>query len=221
MVNLEGSCIIKLANSGTLSTIEIHLSLTTPQEIHQEIKALLVDSPCGAPDQAIHLHGIGIASAESFGSLTVRLGDPAESKKLWESPLGQILINLLWPLLIALYVQWCADLSAQQIEAQREEFMKAQEEQREIFMRGLLKQHEEFLHKEGQQLQPTPKNEHREKEWHTFSDLIGGRLGPACTDWKNPDSSPRSLYPLPVQQKRDPGSSLGIARLKLSLRDRL
>lgn len=119
----------------------------------------------GAPAQVIRLQGI--ASSESFASVTVRLMDPTESKKIWESPLGQILITLFGTLLIAFYTQWCADLSGQQIEEQREEFMRAQEEKNEVFMRGLLKQLEQFLHKEGQQPQSTPKPTPREMQQPT------------------------------------------------------
>lgn len=48
MVDLEGSCTAQPANSGTLLTVEIYLSPTTPQQVIQEIKARVVDSPTNA-----------------------------------------------------------------------------------------------------------------------------------------------------------------------------
>jgi|SRR5271165_314112 len=56
MVDFGGSCITKAANSGTL-TVEIHLSPTTPQQVIQELKALVVDSPAESATVRIQARG--------------------------------------------------------------------------------------------------------------------------------------------------------------------
>ena len=45
MVEFGGTAILRAANSGTLSVIEIHLSQDTPQEVIQELKSLVVGPP--------------------------------------------------------------------------------------------------------------------------------------------------------------------------------
>jgi hypothetical protein len=77
MVDFAGSCIAKAANSGTL-TVGIRLSPTTPEEIIQQIRALVVDSASDKEipiDQQAAVDGIVRikAAARSTSSASVNL----------------------------------------------------------------------------------------------------------------------------------------------------
>jgi hypothetical protein len=125
-----------------------------PKEVLATISDIFAQAAIGpqarleAPDQVIHLRGIAIARSESFASLTVRLGHPDVSKKLWASPEGLCAIQLIAMVLLVLYQEHLNDVRGHQSEA---------------FMKALVKEVEEFLLAHKEQPQTTPKIEHHEK----------------------------------------------------------
>jgi hypothetical protein len=123
-----------------------------PKEVLATIRDIFAQAAIGpqarleASGQVIHLRGI--ASAESFGSVMVRLGYPDVSKKLWASPEGLCAIQLIAMVLLVLYHEHQSDVRGHQSE---------------VFMKALVKEVEGFLLAHKEQPQPTPKIEHREK----------------------------------------------------------
>jgi hypothetical protein len=100
----------------------------------------------------------GILSAEAFGSLGVRLFDPVESKKFWESNLGRLIAKTITDLIIQLIVvgslAFYEDYRSDVRERQTKEFISS-------LVTKVEKQFEAFwlAHKESSQPQSTPKHE--------------------------------------------------------------
>ena len=163
MVNLEGSCIIKAANSGTL---EIHLSPTTPQVVIQQILALVVapqeregriHNATVAINTGITVKASADVQASSFSSadFQVRL-IPVEGKTGKPSLMSTLAVLLLVAEL-AFYVSGTADHTIQFLEHYRSYFQTK--------INGSvvpIDQAKETI-KNAERAQTTPQNEHPEK----------------------------------------------------------
>jgi hypothetical protein len=155
MADLQGSCIIKSANSGTL-TVEIHLSPTTPQVVIQQILALVV-----APQEREgRIHNATVAinagiTVKASPDIQVKL-IPVEGKTgKWSLPSG--LRVLLFVVELAFYVSGTADQTIQFLDHYRSYFQTK--------VNGSvvpIDQAKETI-KNAEQPQPTPKNEQPEK----------------------------------------------------------
>ena len=163
MVDLGGSCIIKAVNSGTL-TVEIRLSPDAPQEIIQELLALVVAPSTNAGATVVQPAESGKvriqlrAGAISSGEVQARLVKliPAEGKT------GKLSI------MATLAVLLCLSTILYNVTGTAENILQFLEHYRSYFQTKVngsvvpIDQAKETI-KNAEQPQPTPRNEHPEK----------------------------------------------------------
>lgn len=177
MVDLGGTARAKFAGSGTLSVVEIHLSQDTPQEVIQQILALVVDSseeqetPTDQPavvDGVLRIKGV---AASSFSSADVQPSSvrliPVESKTGKASLMASLAVILCLST-ITFNVTGTADNILQFLEHYRTYFHTKVD--------GLvvpIDQAKQTI-QNAEHPQPTPKNEHPEKSGNPSAILSEG-----------------------------------------------
>jgi hypothetical protein len=156
MVDLEGSCIGKAANSGTLSVIEIRLSPTAPQEVIQQILALVVD-PSTKTSAAVRVEAKGTITVT--GEVHPRYGQvqlvpfDAKAKLIFAGSMAL----LLWLSTVSYNVTGTADNILKFLEDYRN-YLETKKDGSVV----PIDQAKETI-KNAERSKPTPKNEHHEK----------------------------------------------------------
>jgi hypothetical protein len=168
MVDFGGTCIGKAANSGTL-TVGIRLSPTTPLEVIQQIRALVVDSPPNTEtpiDQPAVMDGIlrikAAGSAITSGHVQPRFVRliPVDATTSKGSSWVKLIVDAVS---IPYYVVWTGVgilTFLGLIQPHIQEIKEA--------VTGLTVPFEQLIERvtktlDEEQPQPTPKNEHQEK----------------------------------------------------------
>jgi hypothetical protein len=156
MADLEGSCIIKAANSGTL-TVEIHLSPDAPRLVIQELKALVVDSPAESATQGTPARGSFTVTGEAHPRLVklIPVGGETGNESSW-------LKLIVDAVSIPYYVVWTG-VGVLTFLGLLQPHIKDIKEAVTGFNVSFEQLVERVKALEEEQPQPTPKNEHPEK----------------------------------------------------------